>query len=246
MEVIKEFLREVLAERVKMASINSSINSVLAFFVSNFFLGAVSPYLPVAAAAAAFGVSMRHYLKAYSLAYIESRNRSVNEMLTTARDNADKTNIVIALLFQDIAKKAKEISFDSLLSRWTFYGRLSIVIVLVILTTFITPQQVSHSISDLIESFSSGIRKLQAGLKDSNDILSDSKLLELGSEEYRLSINPSSNEIDFDNEKPAERRSFARNDFPSDTDAVLDTLNIESLPEEFELVKAYSLKVRGG
>ena len=37
MEVIKEFLREVLAERIKMAAINSAINAVLAFLVSNFF-----------------------------------------------------------------------------------------------------------------------------------------------------------------------------------------------------------------
>ncbi len=245
MEVIREFLKELLGERVKIAAINSAINAVLVFLVSNFFLGTVA-FLPLLPAGMVFAFSMYYYMRTYDLAYIESRNREVSEMLTTARDNAEKTNIVIVLLFQDLVKKAKNISFETLLNRWTFYGRLGIVIALVALTTFITPQQVNHALSDFAEALSLGMKQLQAGLKEGDDILSDGELLELGSEEFQLSINPSSNEIDFERERPAEKRTFARNDFPSDADAVLDELNIEKLPEEFELVKAYSLRVRGG
>lgn len=243
MEVINQFLKEILHERFKIAAINGAMNSVLLYLLTNFFLG-LTPIYPILIGAGAFALSVYYYLRIYDLSYIESKNRSVNEMLTAARDNADKTNIVIVMLFKDIASRAREISFEALLNKWTFYGRLFGVIGLVVATTFITPAQVNGALADLASGLFSQVDKLSAGLKNTKDILSDGSLFDLGSKEFELSLSPSANEIDFEQEQASDKEAFALNDFPSDANAYLDTLNAEKLPEEFELVKEYSLRVR--
>ncbi len=88
---IREMFGALEGERLKIASFKSALNAIIVFLVSNLITSAYGLLVvSVILSIFTFFSSLYFYAKRYSMAYIESRNPQLREMLTTAKENISR------------------------------------------------------------------------------------------------------------------------------------------------------------
>src|SRR3989338_1008006 len=132
MSEILDMLSEVRWEKLKLTLLNSTINTVLFFLVSQFLLGfmGVRYYVTLMISLPIFLYFMHYYLKKYSFQYIEEKNPSVTELLRTARDTWNVDNLMTKRLFQELGKKIQNVSFSKLVDVRQLGVRISAIVIM--------------------------------------------------------------------------------------------------------------------
>lgn len=237
-------------EKYKLALLNSMLNVIFTFLVLQVFLSVfgVQGYLAALIAIITLPINMRHYMRRYSLEAIEASNPEIREMLTTARDNIRERNVVTQAFFREVVDRARQAYFGGLVSLRKMNVKIIAIVVLSMAIVFAPADGGIRvdlgQIAGLLDF--SKIRFDIGGiaLQDPSDILGDPKVASLGDNELQINLRPSNNEIDFSKPTEIEQKEFARNQFPVDVGAVADTPSNEAIPEEYELIKQYNLKIR--
>jgi len=242
---ISEMFHEIDRERFKLAVLGSIVNVVLVFlalhYIVEFF--SISEFINVAISVIVFYLSMHTYMKKFDLSSLKKRDPKIEEMLKTARDNVKEDNIIVTEFFKQVTEKVKDISFSDLLSLKNLSIRLACIVIVamfsVLMPAAVLAQQVGFAgfvFPDI--NIGQGI-----GIMDKNDVLNNPDLID-ASQDIMINIQPSTNELDFSKIKEIEDREFARNPFPTAAEAVSDTPSSEKAPEDFDLIKEYSLAIR--
>ncbi|MBI2676054.1 MAG: hypothetical protein HYX24_06355 [Candidatus Aenigmarchaeota archaeon] len=242
---IQEMFRAMEGERLKIALFKSALNSMLVFLASNLIASAFSLLaLSLLLAFLTFFASLYFYAKRYSMGYIEARNPQLKEMLTTARENISRKDVLTGILFRQVLARARTISFEAMASINTVYLRVFIIVILAFATTQISPAYVAGQIESFGKYFSGKKVVMDVELKNSEDIFGEERLIRLGNDTLQLALQASNNEIDLNSAEEPDKKAFERSEFMFDVEGSAAETSQEKLPEDFELVKAYSLKIR--
>lgn len=251
MAEVLEILSEVRSEKLKLALLNSTINAVLFFLIAQYALGfiGIRYYVTLGLSVPVFLYFLHYYLKKYSFQFIEEKNPAITELLRTARDTWNIDNLMTKRLFQDLAKKIQNVSFSKLVDVKQLGTRVAAIVIMSFILALFPPVNIAPNLSfsgivqDIFFDTSGGLFG-KVELKKDSDIYGESSLAKLGDKELNLNIQQSGNVIDLNSPTDIEKKQFSVNAFPTDAEATGQEAFSEKIPEDFELVKAYSLKVK--
>ncbi|MBI4176089.1 MAG: hypothetical protein HY518_02715 [Candidatus Aenigmarchaeota archaeon] len=247
---VRNMFMQIHREKYKLALLNSVVNMIFTFLVLHIFLSifSVKPYVAAIISIITMPINMRHYMRKYSIDAIEGKNPEIREMLKTAKDNIRENNIVAQMFFRDVVDKVRHVYVGSLVSMKKLNVKMVAIVILTMAIVF-APADGGvkidlNQIAGILDLSKINFDLGGIAFQDPDDILGDPRLVDLGNKELQINIRPSNNEIDFSKPLEEERKEFARNQFPVDVGAVADTPSNEAIPEEYDLIKAYNLKIR--
>lgn len=247
-EIIEVFF-EIDREKLKVVSFNSFVNALLIFLVVFFFLANYDfkIYASLIISVIGFFASFYHYRKRYSLDFIEGKNPDFREILKTAKDNLREQNIVVEIFFREVVSRVRNLSLTDLINVKGLSFRIGLIVLMTFLIFLIPATEVARN--NIISGLLSGLQAQGSGLtgialKKSDDIFGKPTLINLGTKELQISIQQANNELDFSKVREVQRREFSRNEFVTDVEAVADVPSNEKLPEDYDLIKAYNLRIR--
>ena len=261
MKTIDRLFREVRMETVKVAFLNSFLNSCIVFFALFlvFIFFDTSWLYALFTSVAFFGGNFYYWHKKLNLKAMEDANPQVKEMLRTAYDNKEERNVLILGLFYDVVKKMKTVSSGNLLDSNLLFKKVVAITLLAFVVVFASSMEIYMGninipignlggVGGIFRGEGTGDTKNTTldvvGFNESAGLYGDESLAALGKEELNLNINPSISELDFDREKELEEKSFDPNSFPVDAEAQSSDFSGNDIPEEAELAKDYNLKLK--
>lgn len=121
---VEKLLKRLKIEFIKVNLIQSSLDSILFFLISNLtlFLFSVQVtrsfenYVILGGLTVFFFLGDLFYrIRTYHLEIYEEKNPELREVLRTARDNLDKSNTVSQALFDELIKRARSITSESII-----------------------------------------------------------------------------------------------------------------------------------
>lgn len=257
-----EFLKKVILESV----LDTGIVFLFTYLILSvtripFLLEPLPQYnIPVAprlitsllAAFIFFGYDLTRRKNLFSLQLFGTRDKSVVEMLQTAKDNLYTDNTVVRTLFQDLGKKLGEVSagetfsLKQLTMRFLSLTMLAGLVVVSGLFTYTIPA-LDIDFNDLPdlpgEEDTPPGQDREVSLDENASIYGDAAEISGDGEELELELETGQEAATGD--EPPSEDEFNQYSYPVDTSAV----GAGSVPEEeindFELAKQYSLRIRG-
>jgi hypothetical protein len=257
MDDIKALFKELYREVFKISFLHAFTDSLICLFVAlnlttlldvSFIYAFIASFIFLLA-------DLAYRMKKTTLKTIEEGNPEIRDILSTARDNANKDNFMVLAMFEDLIKRMKTVSSGSfmekrgLLLKVGIMCALSFSIIVISSTNLHVPKSIFDP--DTYNKFFSKpgkdqLRFYTMEFNESSDIYGDPELAGLGNRQIELQINPSVNEMSFENVKPPEEKEFERGAFPEDIYAQSDAASEEKLPKEAKIAIAYNLKIKEG
>jgi|SaaInlStandDraft_4_1057021.scaffolds.fasta_scaffold67807_1 hypothetical protein len=256
MEDVKKLFKELYYEIFKIVFLNALLESVIFFLVAHIILSFLnfSYHYSLTITLVFISVNIAFRMKKIKLKYVEDKNPSIKEILRTARDSYGEDNFMVRACFEDLVTRMKEASSGNMLSAQSLLLKVSLIIVLCFVLIISSPYFVDLPgiVSDLNLPDWNGKHATSINaneiygieFNESEDIYGESSVAILGNEEVELRINPELNEINLNEVKPIEEKTFQAGQFPGDISAVADTLSEEKIPEESKIAIAYNLKLK--
>ncbi|NMJ77313.1 hypothetical protein GLU64_02795 [Nanohaloarchaea archaeon] len=246
---IEDLLKQLKLEFIKVNLIQSSLDSIIFFLVSNLFLFVISldlignfeNYLVLGGFTITFFFFDLYYrVKSYHLELYEEKNPSLEEALRTARDNIDKSNTVSEALFKDVKSKTRKITSESIIPSRRIIEKIVLIGLLCFLTvgSGIASFQLSSPERNLLDNldipFSEDqkVDERNVSILDGEDILEKANNPNVEPANLGLQIEGSgaSGNKEFNMDVPAESLSFSSTEGRT--------------PENLELAKKYSLEIK--
>ncbi len=240
---LKSLKMEVLKVSLLHALLDAGI-AVLAINIVLFFLGLGLFRIPISLAVGC-GVAIFEFsikFKNFKLETYEKYNPEVAEMLRTAHDNVGKDNEVVKVLFQDVIKKLRFSSTYQLIQHKRAMVKIGVLFVLSLSTMTFTVIKIQFPESVQVQSLNATIQSVNI-MKD-NSIYGEKSNIEIGERELQLILSSSTN-INLDQIKDIDEVDFQRENFPIEVVAQAEATSEEEVPEDFELIKNYNLRIRG-
>jgi hypothetical protein len=256
MAEIKRLFVELYYEVFKISVLHASADAIIFFMVALNITTLLDLRFYVALVAAALFMlgDVLYRMKRTTLKEIEQKNPQIQDILRTARDNVEGHDFMVLAMFEDLIHKMKSVSAGSILNQRNLLIKVLVVCVLSFLVIIVSANNihVPKSVFDAdtyYKWFSSpGKERLDfytIDFNESDDLLyGDPELADLGNQTIELRINPSINEMSFENIKEPEEKEFERGTFPSEIAAVSDVSSEEKLPKESKIAIAYNLKLK--
>lgn len=253
---VKSLFAELYYEVFKISFLHAFTDSVIFFMLSLNIttLLDVKFYFAIVAAALFMMGDVLFRMKHTTLKQIEDKNPQIRDILRTAKDNLEGNDFMILAMFEDLIQKMKSVSSGSILNQQKLFIKMVIVCALSFLVIMVSANNihVPKSVFDPDTYYkwfaNPGNRHLDFYTIEFNDtddlIYGDPSLTNLGNETLELHINPSINEISFQNIMDPEEKEFEAGTFPTEISAVSDASSEEKLPKESKIAIAYNLKLK--
>ncbi|MBW2968121.1 hypothetical protein KY362_06565 [Candidatus Woesearchaeota archaeon] len=257
MAEIKRLFRELYFEVFKISLVHAVADAIIAFMVLlnittllnlSFYFAAVVSLLFL------FG-DVLFRMRRTTLNEVEKRNPELRDILRTAKDHSEETNFMVLAMFEDLIRKMKSVSAGSLLHHRNLMIKVVVVCALSFSVIIVAANDihVPESVFDpetYYKWFSNpGKTHLDFYTIEFNEtegLYGDPEMANLGNREIELHINPSINEMSFDNVKDPEEKEFERGTFPAEIAATADASSEEKLPKESKIAIAYNLRLKEG
>lgn len=246
---VEKLLRRLKIEFLKVNLIQASLDSIIVFLSTNliFFLtdiqltGSFSNLKVVGGLSFIFFVlDLLFRATRYNVEIYEEKNPELEEILRTARDNKEKSNIASQALFDELVERASNITSESIIPDEKIIQKVLTVGVLSFLTLasgFMGIQIQASPDGEVISNIENPFSKTEANetdfkIKNASEILGDSESIDLETQDLEFEITGSG-------ESSSESFSF---DSASEEFALEATgSNIE---EDAELARDYSLAIK--
>ena len=253
---VKRLFVELYYEVFKIYFLHAFTDSIIFFMVALNIttLLTLSFYFALVAALLFLLGDVLFRMKHTTLKGIEQKNPQIRDILRTARDNVDGKNFMVLAMFEDLIQKMKSVSAGSLIDYRNLTVKILVVCVLSFSVVMVSANNihVPKSVFDPSTYYNwfakPGKERLDfytIEFNESDEMLyGDPEMADLGDEVIEIQINPSVNEISFENVKEPEEKEFERGTFPSEIAAVSDATSEEKLPKESKIAIAYNLKLK--
>lgn len=233
MKIVNSLLKEIRFESLKVAILNSFLDSTLLFlglflFLSIFGMGLI---IPLIISLVFICGDVWYRMRKLSLKYIEERNPSIKEMLRTAADNKDEESLMTHALITELVEKMRHVSSGTFLDFKDIsvkIGSLFVLgIILVSLAFFnINIQKFQNPLSNVeryIHNRWDGLVNkdnltADIGTADSN-IYGAPSIAKLGNKELNIQLKQSLDKIDFSKVSDAESQNTELGDYPTEVSA---------------------------
>ena len=247
MSSIIQALKSLKIEVIKVSILHAILDTAILILVVNFILfllGLDSTRVIISLIAgcifAVFDFIFR--FKDFRLQTYEKYNPEVSEMLRTAHDNVTRDNEVVKVLFQDVIKKLRFSSTYQLIQHKRAMMKIAVLFVLSLSTmTFTVIQLQFPQVPTPVETLSAKIQTVNI-LND--NIYGEKSNIEIGERELQLILSSSTN-INLNQIKDIDEVDFQRENFPVEVAAQAEATSEEEIPQDFELIKNYNLRIRG-
>jgi hypothetical protein len=245
---VEKLLKRLKIEFVKVNLIQASLDSIIFFLSTNlvFFMidqqiiGSVENYTVFMPLTALFFFGDLYYrIKNYHLEVYEEENPELKEVLRTARDNLDRSNIASQALFDDVIDRARSVTSESIIpsreiiKKIIAIGALSFLVVLSGLVNFQIESGANPWIPDEVLP---GQNVNQSGdgqeLRNSSRILGEPADIRMTKRDLKFNISGTGE---------AERSEFS---FDAASEEFSMTSSPQERPEDMELAKQYSLAIK--
>ncbi len=257
---IKGLMREVKYECFKNILLDIFLRSIILFFIADMIRSLIDfSYV------ASFGVTALYFLikllremKKITVHNFQKDNKEAHEMLSTAADNLNINNIVVQGLFEDVMKKAKQMSSGSLVVPKTIMMMILLIPVLAIADFEMSPlrldviaesELIQNINFDFVKGYFNQTRANDADIIDDAlleaDIYGDKNIAKLGNKDINIKMNLGF-ETDLTRPKDEDTSQIAFRDYPEDENVeLLDDSNshMEHI-EESDLARRYNEKIR--
>jgi hypothetical protein len=256
MSEIKRLFKELYIEVFKISILHAVIDMVIFFMVALNIttLLDVTYYIAVLASLLFLMADVMYRMKRTTLRQIEERNPQVQDILRTARDHMQSENFMVLAMFEELIQRMKGVSVASLLEQRNLVLKIMVVCALSFLVVMVSANNIHipKSVFDPDTYYKWFAKPGQERLdfytvefNESDELLyGDPEMANLGNRTIELQINPSVNEMSFDNVKEPEEKEFEQGTFPEEVAAVSDASSEEKLPKESKIAIAYNLKLK--
>jgi hypothetical protein len=246
---VEKLLRRLKIEFLKVNMIQASLDSIILFLSANllFFLndlkvaGGLSNIQVVGAMSAVFFlVDLIYRAMRYNVEIYEEKNPELEEILRTARDNKEKSNIASQALFDELVERAGNVTSESIIPDEKIIQKVLIVGVLSFLTLgsgFMGIQIEASPGGEIFSGIENPFSEPETNetdfeIQNASDILGDPESINVEARDLEFEISGSG-------ESASETFSF---------DAASEEFALEStrrgFGEDAELARDYSLAIR--
>lgn len=244
---IEDLLDRLKIEFIKVNLIQASLDSILFFMSANlvFFLldqrlvGSLENYIVFLPLTIVFFVGDLIYrIRTYHLEIYEEENPELQEVLRTARDNLDRSNIASQALFDDVIDRARSVTSESIIpsksiiQKIIIIGAMSFLIVLSGLTNFQLERDSAAFLADTPFMGENRDGDDIETLRNGSEILGEPADIEVTNRDLRFNISGTGE---------ATKSEFSL-DAASEEFSV--TASRTERPENMELAKQYSLAIK--
>ncbi|MBW2963889.1 hypothetical protein KY363_00375 [Candidatus Woesearchaeota archaeon] len=253
---VKSLFAELYYEVFKISFLHAFTDSVIFFMLALNIttLVDVKFYFAVVAAALFLIGDVLFRMKHTTLKQIEDKNPQIRDILRTAKDNLEGNDFMVLAMFEDLIQKMRSVSAGSILNQQKLFFKMVVVcalsfsVIMVSANNIHIPKSVFDPDTYYQWFANPGNRHLDfytVEFNESDDLIyGDPELTKLGNDTLEIRINPSINEISFQNVKDPEEKEFERGTFPTEISAVSDASSEEKLPKESKIAIAYNLKLK--
>ena len=249
MEKISDAFRSIKFEVLKTSLLHALLDSAIFLLLANllmFLLGVGTVRITISVIAGivfCFFDSVFRF-RSFRLKTFESYNPEVSEILRTAYDNRDRKDSVAKSLFSETVSRLKTATTYKMVGHRKAIFKLLGLFVISLATMTVTVVNIQIINFSLPTEDSLEVVNVEKVNILQDDIYGDKQEIEIGERELELILSSSSN-IDINEIKDIEEIDFQRENFPIDVVAQGEATNEEELPEDFDLIKNYNLKIRG-
>lgn len=246
MEIENAFI-EIKREAFKTSLLHAVLDSSIAVLIVNLFffllnLGPERIIVSIAVGGFLFVINFRMRYKNFKLKTFEMYNPQVAEMLRTAYDNKDRKDDIAKSLFSTTIKKLRLSSTYMMINHKKAIIKISSLFVISLATMTLTIITIEFPDLGFDEQPEINIETVK--ILTDNSIFGEKEDIQIGERELELILSASSN-INIDEIKNIEEIDFQRENFPTEIIAQGEITSDEELPEDFELIKNYNLRIRG-
>jgi hypothetical protein len=258
---IKELFNEVKMEMLKIALINSFLDSIMVFFVIyfivSFFKNIAFLYvvlIPGVITIIYFFTSLVISINKLRLKTMEDANPQVKEMLRTAHDNMNSESIMSMALFAELKGKMKTVSSGNLLESKKIIIRIVSAVVIVFLIIFVSsfklpkinlPFEIPRFMGQNNNRYAQTEGNLtELDFNETEVMYGDPSIAKLGNDQINLNVNPTLSDIDFNNVGEAENDELATGSMPQEIGVNADAFNNQQQLEEAEQAANYSQRIK--
>lgn len=246
---VERLFKRLRREFIKVNVLQASLDALVLFLSANlvlFLFGTeLFPSLPnitvLAVVALVFFVGdLAYRSRSYRLELYEERNPELREILRTARDNPEQDNLVSRAMVEDLMKRLRSITSDSIIPDRSIIKKILVVGALSFLTLLsgVTDFQIQEDGGSLLPGLDPGT------LIDDDD---EEEVLQNTSRIYgeRDDIDASDMDLAFNITGEGENEQLEEDGsaFRSGEDAAIEASESQ-LSEDLALAKAYSLAVK--
>jgi len=259
MKAIVIAMKELKSSLVQIRLAEAIIDSLLvfsAFYVVSLLI-LVPPFVSVIPFALFLIYSISHKVANVHSRDVESKVPVLTDQLSTSADNLYRDNEIVNGLHADVINLMKHIRLSYFIDFKKLWRRIMILAVLsftIILLSawnvhFVDYKVVAKELGSLVRDenyigLGGGIGGGTGGDDNFTDIFGNESLVELGSNQLNLQINPIMSEINIEDIKEAREREFEESVFPTDITATTDASFDEKIPKEHrDIVKRYFEKI---
>ncbi|HJX05183.1 MAG TPA: hypothetical protein VJ461_00565 [Candidatus Nanoarchaeia archaeon] len=261
MDRIKSLFNEVKLEMIKVAFINTFLDTVmmflLAYFVTSFFNIKLlyTILIPGFLTLVFFIISFSLTLNKMRLKQMEDANPQVKEMLRTAHDNMSQDNIMMAALFEELKKKMKTVSTGNLLESKRIIVRIISAVVIVFLIVFVSAFSINLRKIDLPfdklrfmipggkEAYPEG-NITDLVFNETEVMYGEASIAKLGNDQISLNMNPSMSEIDFNQVSETEKDELREGSVPQEIGVNPDAFSSQEVLDEAEQAANYTQRIK--
>jgi hypothetical protein len=256
MSEIRRLLKELYVEVFKISVLHAVIDMIIFFMVALNIttLLDVTFYIAVLASLLFLMADILYRMRHTTLRQIEERNPQVQDILRTARDHLDSENFMALAMFEELIQRMKSVSAASLLEHRNLLIKIGLVCLLSFSVVMVSANNihVPKSVFDpdtyykwFAKPGSERLDFYTVEFNESDELLyGNPEMAELGNRTIELYVNPSINEMSFENVKDPEEKEFERGTFPTEVAAVSDASSEEKLPKESKIAIAYNLRMK--
>lgn len=261
MERIKSLFTEVKLEMLKVAFINTFLDSVMFFLITYFVLSFFNIKLlytiliPGFITFIFFLISLSRSIRKMRLKEMEDANPQVKEMLRTAHDNMNQDNIMMAALFEELKGKMKTVSTGNLLDSKRIMVRIISAVVLVFLIVFVSAISIDINKIDvpfeklrfMIPSKSENFAEGSLTTLDFNEtevIYGDASIAKLGNDEILLNMNPTLSKTDLNKVSEAQDEELRQGKLPQEIGVNPDAFSSQKVLDEAEQAANYTQRIK--
>jgi len=253
---VQRLFAELYYEVFKISFLQAFIDSIIFFMVALNIttLLDISFYFALFTTIAFLAIDLTYRMKKTTLNQIEEKNPNVRDILRTAKDNLNGTNFMVLAMFEELIERMKTVSAGTLLNNKELFLKVATVCILSFSVIFLSANaiHVPKSLFDpdtYYQFFSKPGQDhmdfYSVEFNESDELIyGDASLTQLGNKTLDIRVNPSMNEVGFQEIKPPEEKEFERGTFPSEVAAVTDISSEEKLPKESKLAIAYNMKLK--
>ena len=251
MPEVKKLFRELWFELFKIILLDNFFNAAIVFlgiyFIISFF--AWNVWIALLPAMIVFTGLVVYDIKHIRLKYVEDRNLPIQEILRTARDNLNESNVMLFALFEELVDKMKKVTSTSLVDFKLVSVKVGIIAALSFMIVLTAPFTVNlDKVNVPLDKFkiffggdtiSIGDELDSVEFSDDRGLYGDKSVAVLGVNVYDLELGGGKTVYE-EEESARDARNY---DFPVEAFAAAESFSDEKQPKEMQLAKQYSLEI---